>query len=253
MQMSVSIPPAAREFSYRWLLYRRTWRMSVVMNFVNPVLFLVGIGYGVGRLAMDFDYLAFLAPGLLVASAMQTSVIEATISMHLSLHNTGSYRSAAMTPLSPGDILTGHLLFMTFRVFTGACVFFLVMLLFGTVESPAGVLAIPVAVLTSMAIALPFVALAMIVTNFDVMSGIRNVILMPMYLLAGTFVPVGELPAALQPVAEVLPLTLGVDVARDLTTGHLDDPWLNLGVLAGIAVAGLVAARFAFRRALEQT
>src|ERR1041384_978016 len=111
---------AAREFSYRWLLYRRTWRMSVVMNFVNPVLFLVGIGYGLGRLATGMDYLAFLAPGLLVGSAMQTSAIETSMSMHSSLRSQGSYRVAALTPLNPTDILTGHLLYMTFRVFMGA-------------------------------------------------------------------------------------------------------------------------------------
>lgn len=184
---------------------------------------------------------------------MQTSAIETTMSMHDSLRTNGSYRLAALTPLNPTDILTGHLLYMTFRVLSGATVFFLVMLAFGTVRSPMGVLAIPVAVLTSMAIAMPFVVQAVTVVSFDVLSGIRNVMIMPMYLLAGTFVPVDQLPAALQPVARVLPLTLGVDVSRGLTTGSPEDPWLNLGLLAALLAVGLVAARFAFRRALEQS
>ncbi|MET0136006.1 MAG: ABC transporter permease [Kibdelosporangium sp.] len=243
-----------REFGYRMLLYRRTWRLSVVLNFVNPVLFLVGIGYGLGRLVGDtagVGYLEFLAPGLLVASAMQTSAIETTMVMYESLRTRGSYRAAAMTPLGPADIFAGHLLFIGFRVLSTSAAFFLVMVVLGTVRTPMGLLAVPVALLTSVAIAMPFAVLAMTIENAGVLNGIRNVIMMPLYLLAGTFVPISQLPEPLQPIAQVLPLTFGVEVGRGCTTGMPSEHTLMyLLALTAIAAVGTVAARYAFRRAL---
>ncbi|MDT4891484.1 MAG: lipooligosaccharide transport system permease protein, partial [Pseudonocardiales bacterium] len=71
-------------FRYWFTQYRRTWRGTIVISVANPLLFLLGVGVGLGQLVdrhapsalAGVSYTAFLAPGLLAASAMQTGFIE---------------------------------------------------------------------------------------------------------------------------------------------------------------------------------
>jgi lipooligosaccharide transport system permease protein len=73
----------------------------------------------------------------------------------------------------------------------------------------------------------------------------------PMVLLCGVFFPVDQLPAALQQVSAVLPLTHAIDLARPLVNGRTpSNPGLHVVVLAGYAVAGLYLALILTRRRL---
>ena len=68
------------------LVYRRVWRGSVFSNFLQPTLFLIAIGMGLGSmidrggaaLPGGVSFLQFLAPGLLAAAAMQTAAFESS-------------------------------------------------------------------------------------------------------------------------------------------------------------------------------
>ena len=73
--------------SLRWVEsevigYRRVWRGTVFSSFISPVLFLSAMGLGLGTLVdsgsedLGVPYLAFVATGLLAATAMQTSAAE---------------------------------------------------------------------------------------------------------------------------------------------------------------------------------
>ena len=112
-----------REFTYWLLRYRRTWRGSIVISVANPLLFLLGIGAGLGHLVdrhapaqiAGVSYLAFFAPGMLAAAAMQTGFIESAGRVAMAAGFDGSYRAATTTPLTPAQIMAGHLLFIAFR------------------------------------------------------------------------------------------------------------------------------------------
>src|SRR5438445_317560 len=96
-------------FEYWFIRYRRTWRGSIVISFGNPLLFLLGVGAGLGHLVdrhaptqlSGVSYAAFFAPGLLAAAAMQTAFLEASGPVARSAAPDGSYRDAAPTPLDP--------------------------------------------------------------------------------------------------------------------------------------------------------
>ena len=74
---------ALRQFRHWLVNYRRTWRGSAYSSFLNPVLYLGSIGLGLGTLVNKHgtaqlggvSYLAFLAPGLLAATGMQTAIV----------------------------------------------------------------------------------------------------------------------------------------------------------------------------------
>src|SRR5439155_324495 len=100
-----------------WLTdYRRTWRGSIYSSVLNPLLFLGAMGLGLGSLVNQHgtarlggvSYLAFLAPGLLAAAAMETGVGEATYPVYGSVKWNKTYQAAVASPLSPADVFHGH-------------------------------------------------------------------------------------------------------------------------------------------------
>jgi lipooligosaccharide transport system permease protein len=256
-----AISPALSEFGYWLTHYRRTWRGTIVISVLNPLLFFLGIGVGLGRLIDrnaaaslgHVSYLAFLAPGLLAAMAMQTGTIESVMSAYQSVRTRGNYRVAALTTLTPTDILNGHLLFVLFRIATSSAAFLVVLLCAGLAGSPLVVLALPAAVLTGLAFAIPFMALGVSVSNEETVRGIYRFLVMPLYLFSGTYVAVSQLPAVIRPLAYALPLWHGVQLCRGLTLGTLTagGALLHTGYLCGACGLGLLAARAMYRRHLH--
>ena len=159
-----------RVLEHHLLVYRRTWKGSVFVSFVSPILFLGAMGFGLGSLISrgpsrtvdGASYLAFLAPGLLAATAMQSAYVEATYPIMARIQWLRTYEGMLATPIGVLDVLAGEFGWLTLRLALGSCAFFLVMLLFGTVHSGLALLAILVAVLTGLAFATPILAYAAI-------------------------------------------------------------------------------------------
>ncbi|MEP7054932.1 MAG: ABC transporter permease [Actinomycetota bacterium] len=250
-----------RVFSYHWLLYRRTWRASIVIGLVNPLLFLTGIGIGIGKLIDSapqhalggVPYLSFLAPGLLAASAMQMAFGSSAFAVFFAAEPTGSYTAAAATPVSPTHILLGHQLFTAFRVALLSTGFVIVQVLLGAARSPWVVVTIPAAALTAAAFGAPAAAWAITAKRFPTIQAAFRFLIQPLYLLSGTFFALSTAPVWLQRVAYVSPLWHGVELCRGLSLGQLRVlPMLvHLGFLCVVTVAGLTVARGTYRRRLH--
>jgi lipooligosaccharide transport system permease protein len=146
------------------------------------------------------------------------------------------------TPIGPRDIVVGNLAWIAIRLAAIAAIFVVVMTLFGAAASPLIVLAIPAAVLTGMAFATPIVAFSATQRTPDKFNAIFRFGITPLFLFSGTFFPISNLPAAIQPIAWLSPLWHGVELTRGLALGTIwADPvkaGLHVAVLAVIAVAG---------------
>ena len=151
---------------HRAVQYRRTFRSSVFTSFLTPLLFLTAMGIGLGGYVNasstaalgGVSYLQFLAPGLLVATSMQSAAFEATFPIIGGLNWQRTFHAMYATPLSPRDIAYGNLLWTAFRLTLIATVFTIIVVLMGAAYSPAIVLGIPIAVLTGMSFAAPIAA-----------------------------------------------------------------------------------------------
>jgi ABC-type polysaccharide/polyol phosphate export permease len=250
---------ARHEFAYHLQRYRRVWRGTIVISLVNPLLFLVAIGSGLGHVVTNHpaalggvSYLAFFAPGMLAASAMQNGIVESAFPVSRAVGRGGSYGVAVTTPLDSTDILVGHALFMALRIAMSAMLFVLVMVAFGAARSPLAILTVPAAVLTGLAFATPTAAWAATVRNPRVVSTLFKWIVMPLYLFSGTFFPVGQLPPVLRGLAYATPLWQGVDLCRTLSLGTATW-WRCAGHVAYLSVltaAGIALAARAYRRRL---
>jgi lipooligosaccharide transport system permease protein len=248
---------ALRQFRHWLVNYRRTWRGSAYSSFLNPVLYLGSIGLGLGTLVNKHgtaqlggvSYLAFLAPGLLAATGMQTAIGESTYPVLGSVKWRHTYVAAVSSPLRPRDLLHGHLLFTTLRLAMNCVAFMVVMAVFGAIKSPWAVLALPAAVLTGLAFAAPIEAWAISLTKDSPFAYLFRFGLIPLFLFSGTFFPVSQLPVWLRPVAWVTPLWHGVEANRSLALGS-PDALAVLGHTAYLLVfiaAGAWVARRTFR------
>src|SRR3954471_20942121 len=242
----------------RALQYRRAVRASLFSSFLNPVLFLAAMGIGLGtyvdrsgtatQALGGLTYLQFLAPGLLAATAMQAAAFESTFPIIAGLQWQKVFHAMHATPIRPRDIVLGNLAWIAFRLFTIAAIFTIVMALFGAAASPLIVLAIPAAVLTGMAFSAPIAAFAATQRTPDKFNAVFRFGITPLFLFSGTFFPISNLPAILQPIAWLSPLWHGVELARGLALGTItQEPLLaviHVTVLVAIVAIGL---HFAFR------
>ena len=249
---------AARQLRFWLTNYRRTWRGSIYSSVLNPVLFLGAIGLGLGSLVNTHhhlhgvSYLAFLAPGLLAAAAMETAVGESTYPVYGSLKWNKVYQAAAASPLRPVDIFHGHVLFVTLRLAMNSAIFLAVAAAFGAVQSKWMIAALPVAVLTGLAFATPIEAWAVTRTRDTSFTMIFRFFMIPLFLFSGVFFPITQLPGWLQPVAHLTPLWHGVSLCRALNLGTADlgQVAIDAGYLAALAAAGLLAGNRTYRRRL---
>src|SRR2546429_3094027 len=106
------------------ILYRRTWKGSIFVSFVSPLLFLAAMGFGLGslisrgpvRTVEGVSYLAFLAPGLLAATTMQTAYVEATYPIIAKIQWLRTYDGMLATPLTIGNVVAGAISWLAFRL-----------------------------------------------------------------------------------------------------------------------------------------
>jgi lipooligosaccharide transport system permease protein len=255
------VTAALRVLEHHLIVYRRTWKGSVFMSFVSPILFLAAMGFGLGglisrgpvRTVDGLTYLAFLAPGLLAATAMQSAFVETTYPIMARIQWERTYEGMLATPIRVLDVLAGEFGWLVFRLGLGAFAFFLVMLLFGTIYSGLGLLAIIVAVLTGLAFGAPIFAYTATRRTDTSFALIGRLLITPLFLLGGVFFPIHQLPQLVQGIAWLTPLAHGVALTRGLSVGVLpSSAGIHLAVLLVYAAIGIVAARITLQRRLVQ-
>ncbi len=251
-------PPVLRVLEHNALVYRRTFRGTLFTTFLSPVLFLTAMGLGLGALVDrqggaqlgGVSYLAFLAPGLLAASAMQTGAFENTFPVMAKTTWWKTYDAMLATPLRVRDLVLGDLGWSAIRLTISATAFVAVMMLFGAIAPAGALLALPAAVLTGMAFACPIFAFSATQKKDNAFSVLFRFVITPLFLFSGTFFPIEQLPDVVEPVAWVTPLYHGVALTRGLALGTLDPTMgaIHLAVLLLFIGGGLALAFVALRR-----
>jgi lipooligosaccharide transport system permease protein len=253
---SMALP--ALEF---WLRgYRRTWRGSVVSGVLAPLLYLGSLGFGLGALVDrgasggvgGVPYALFLAPGVLAATAMQTAVTESTWPVLGAITWQRQYHAMLAAPLGVVDVFLGHLAFVALRLVFVSTAFVAVGAALGAFRSVWVLGALLVAVLVGLAHAAPVMAYASAQESDGGFALLFRFGVMPMFLFAGTFFPIEQLPAAIRPVAWLTPLWHGTQACRALSLGEPElAPLLgHLGYLLVWVAVGVRVAAWAFRRRL---
>ncbi|GII32819.1 ABC transporter permease [Planotetraspora mira] len=237
-------------------LYRRLWQASVFSSFILPILFLISIGIGVGGYVGSIegvDYLSWIVPGVLVSTAFQICVGESTYPVLGDFKWVRAYHAMRAAPVQPKDIVHGHLLYMIFRVQLSIVAFLLVVVFFGGLHSPWALATLPICALLTAAVVTPVTAFAATIESDSYFALLFRFVVIPATLFSGVFFPVEQLPVAIRPVAYASPVWHAVELSRAATLGRAPS-WpivVHIGYLLLWAVIGLLAARRAFARRLE--
>jgi lipooligosaccharide transport system permease protein len=241
--------------------YRRVWFGSVTISFLNPVFFLLSIGVLLGAVVDrrnpnlgGLDYLEFVAPGLLAATAMQTAASQTTYPVLAGLKWLRTYQAVVSTPVRVSELVAGVLAWAGARILMATAVFTLVAGVGGAFKSPLAVLAPFAALLCGIAFAAAIAAFSASLENDQWLPPLYRFGLIPLFLFSGTFFPIERLPNWLEPAAWVTPLWHGVSLCRDLGSGNVEAlPTAGhvLYLMALAAVGTAVAARACSRRLLR--
>lgn len=239
----------ARQVDYWVTLYRRTWKGTAVSSFVAPLFYVVAMGVLLGgfipadpeQLEGATSYLAFVVPGLVAATAMQTAIGETTYPVMAMIKWQRIYESMLATPLRARDLVLAHLGFVMFRVATTCAVFLLVVAPFGVYATWWGaVLTLGVQLLVGAAFASLGYAFTTRLTSPEGFGVLFRLVIFPLFLFSGAFFPIANLGEVGAWVARLTPLWHGVNLSRMLCLDTVDPAWalVNVVVLAGLAGLG---------------
>lgn len=244
------------------IAYRRTWRGTVITSFVNPVLFLAAMGAGLGSLVDDgagelgISYLAFVATGLLAASAMQNGAGDGSFPVMAGILWRKNFHGTITTPISPAEIIYGRLIWGLARLTFVLVVFAVIAVLFGAMELGPALMAIPPAVLTGLAFTTCITAWTLTQEDGRSLSTLFRFLIVPLFLFSGTFFPISQLPDYIEPIAYATPLFHGVELVRKIALPGVDGNivtgiplWVHFAYLVVMLLVGLyLSVRFLDRR-----
>ena len=247
MTSSRLYPPLASRLGAVWYRHFRTYTKDLVSNgfppFMEPLIFLAGMGLGMARYVPNFvgmSYLQFLATGLVMTSAMFTASFECTFGTFIRLEFDKVYDGMLAAPLSVADVVVGEAIWAGTK---GAFFSFAVLVIissFGIVPFFTALLTPIVGFLTGFL----FAAIALLVTgyvkNINQFNFFFTGLLSPMFMFCGTIFPISNLPKPLQIVAEFLPLTHPVRLGRVAVMASGWEPTLLWDLLYIVGVAGII-------------
>jgi lipooligosaccharide transport system permease protein len=268
--MTATVRPTSRfagvrhVVEFNMLRFRSYWRTSVITSFVQPLMYLLGMGIGVGslvnrsggqdRVLGGVDYVAFLAPGLLVTTAMFVGAGEATWPILGNFRWTRTFHAQFTTPIDAISIVVGQMAWIALRMFASAGAVAVAMCLIPSTRSTGLPVAVFAGVLAGMALAVPTAAYSATKEQDAGFVGYHRFLIMPLFLFGGAFYPVSQLPAVMRPIARITPLWHGVEIARGacLHTLGVTKAAGHVAYLIAWVVVGLVFGVRTFQRRLEK-
>ena len=232
---------------------RRIWKVATTWYLVEPAVALVAVGFGIGRLVQEVEggmrYAVFVAPGIIMASAMMHAIFECSWSVFYRI-NDGFYETVLTAPVTVTELALGDVAWAVTRAVLATLSVGLVAVAFGWVTSPWAVGMVLAAILVGMEIGALGLIFAALSPNTHTLSLVFTVVATPLYFFSGSFFPIAVLPDALEPLAWLMPLTPGVHIAQGFAWGRLGIThlWSALYMLGLTAVILPVAIALLRRR-----
>jgi lipooligosaccharide transport system permease protein len=254
------LPRTSLRFRHVWLRNRLVWRKlavpSMLGNLADPMIYMLGLGYGLGAMlpqVAGMSYIAFLAAGIVCSSTMMSATFEAMYSSFSRMHVQRTWDAIMNAPVTLDDVVLGEAIWAASKAFLSGTAVLVVAALLGLVSSPLALWVLPVVFLTGLA----FAALGLVMTSlspsYDFFMYYFTLAITPMMLVSGVFFPLDQLPVWLQTIAQALPLTHAVALTRPLMSGAVPtDVIVHISVLAAYALTGFYVALVLARRRLQK-
>jgi lipooligosaccharide transport system permease protein len=255
------MPALSLRFVPVWRRHFLVWRKlaipSILGNLADPLLYMLGLGYGLGSLMPQVSgvpYIAFLAAGTVAYSTMNSATFEVLYSGFSRMHVQKTWEAILNAPMVLDDVLMGEWVWAASKSLLSGIAILLIIWVLGLYQSFwLSLWIIPLVFL----IGLCFAAMGLVMTalspSYDFFMYYFTLVITPMVLLCGVFFPVSQLPPLLQAISAWLPLTHAIQLVRPLLLGNVPaSAWLHvLALLAYGGVGFYVALGLTRRRLLK--
>ena len=203
----------------------------------TPFLYLFAFGVGLATLVVDSQggefidgvgYLEFVAPALIINAAVLVAAEEYMFGMLLGFKWNMVFIGMNAAPISGRQIVDGMFLYVAIRGLFTAGIYYGAVAIFGGVVSPAGILIVPIAILTGLAFSPVAAWSATIYEDRGQFNIVNRLIIMPLSLFSGTVFPLSQLPVFLQWIGWISPIWHGSELARQFSYGPTEPIWLSV-------------------------
>jgi lipooligosaccharide transport system permease protein len=209
-------------------VYRKSWKISFIPPFLEPLFYLIAFGVGLSSLVgniryqgSEISYVSFIAPALIGVSIMYNSFFETTYASFVRMYYQKTFDAMLATPLSLEEVITGEIAWGATKSLIAAAIMMGVIGFFGLIRFPEGLLILPLSVLGGIAFGSIGMFFTGIVTNIEMFNLPVFLFVTPMFLFSGTFFPLENLPRWAQQAAFFFPLTHLANLTRAFSFGQI--------------------------------
>jgi lipooligosaccharide transport system permease protein len=175
---------------------------------------------------------------------MFAAVYECTYGTYIRMTFQKTFDAILATPVNLDDLVAGELIWGATKSVIFGITITIVIALFGLVDSPLIVLAIPLIFLCGLIFAEISVIFAAIVPGIDSFSYFYTLFMTPLFLFSGIFFPLDAMPRVVTDIAVLTPLYHLVNICRAFSAGTFSGAvWSMVWI---IVVVSLLAS-FPFR------
>jgi lipooligosaccharide transport system permease protein len=222
------------------------WRSSTFSSTVEPTIYFLAFGFGFGSLVSTIgghDYLDFVATGTVATAVLFSSAFPAMFGTFVKYQFQRTYDAILAAPVDTEELVTAESLWIATRAGVYGCVPMIVAIFFG-LDPSWGMLAVPfIAWVSGFGWACFGIMIAGYAKSFENFNYVVSAVLTPLFLVAGTFFPIDNLPEWAQVLSNFNPLHQCVELVRSAVFGW--EGWEDLARLGVLVVFGLIMWRIA--------
>ncbi len=229
--------------------FRTFWKATTFSSLLEPVIYLVAFGLGLGSTIVDrvggLEYVEFVGTGMVATAVIFSSALPAMFGTFVKERFQRTYDAILAAPVDVEELVTAEMLWIGLRSGVYGCFPLVVSMLFGLDPAP-GMLLVPFfCFITALGFAAFGIAVAGSVSKIDQFNYVTTLVITPLFLVAGTFFPIDQLPQGFQVAAQVNPLHHLVELVRGASFGF---EWTDLIRVAVLAASSVALWRLAVRR-----
>jgi lipooligosaccharide transport system permease protein len=229
--------------------FRSFWKSTTFSSVLEPVIYLLAFGLGLGSTIVDqvdgLDYVEFVGTGMVATAVIFSSALPAMFGAFVKERFQRTYDAILAAPVDVEELVTAEMLWISIRSGVYGTFPLLVSMVFGLDPAP-GMLLVPFfAFVTALGFSAFGIATAASVAKIDQFNYVTTLVITPLFLVAGTFFPIDQLPEGLQVLAQFNPLHQLVELVRHACFGFEATDLLRL---AGLIAFALVLWRVAVAR-----
>lgn len=245
LEPAVILAVMGREFAN----FRTFWKSTAFTSTFEPIVYLLAFGLGLGSTLVTnvdgIDYVQFVGTGLVATAVVFSSALPAMFGTFVKERFQRTYDAILAAPVDVEELVTAEMLWIGLRAAVFGCFPLIVTMFFG-LEPRWTMLLVPVfAFVTALAFAAFGITMAASVSKIDQFNYVTTLVITPLFLVAGTFFPIDQLPEGFQVAAQFNPLYQLVQLVRDACFGMEAVDALRF---LGLFILAVVIWRIAIKR-----